>query len=152
MTTSSTGNASTFHLNDLKMRNVIEHDGSLSRADEAQGDNWTFNSTIFEETKSYWTDATITTKQAANALEARIETQKVNNPEFDMPLAQYTNAIGQTAMYLGVFGEYGAGNANRDYVEYFFGAYQPWDIMDPPPPYFCFTPPSTALPFTFGQS
>lgn len=81
-----------------------------------------FNATIFEETKSYWTEAVITTTQAAHALEARIETQKVANPTFDLPLAQYSNAIGQTAMYLGVFGEYGAGNANRDQVIYFFGA------------------------------
>lgn len=121
LTTSTTGNASTFNLNDLKKHNVIEHDASLSRADEAQGDNWSFNSTIFDETKSYWPDTTITTAQAASALEKRIDTQKAANSAFDLPLTQYTNAIGQTAMYLGVFGEYGAGNANKDYVVYFFG-------------------------------
>lgn len=103
------------------MHDVIEHDGSLSRADRDQGDNWSFNATIFNETKSYWPDATITTLQAASALERRIDTQKLNNPTFNMPLAQYTNAIGQTAMYLGVFGNYGTGNANRDYVEFLFG-------------------------------
>lgn len=126
LTTSTTGNASTFNLNDLKKHNVIEHDASLSRADEAQGDNWSFNSTLFDETKTYWPDATITTKQAANALEKRIDTQKAANSEFDLPLSQYTNAIGQTAMYLGVFGDYGAGNANKEYVVYFFGAYYCW--------------------------
>lgn len=102
---------------------MIEHDGSLSRADEAQGDSRTFNSTIFDETKSYWPDAAvITTSQAATALRKRIETQRAANPAFDMPAAQYTNAIGQTAMYLGVFGDYGEGDASRDYVEFFFGA------------------------------
>lgn len=104
---------------------MIEHDGSLSRADEAQGDNWSFNSTIFDETRSYWPDETITTKQAASALEKRIATQKATNAEFDMPLEQYTNAIGQTAMYLGVFGSYGAGDASREQVGYFFGMYLP---------------------------
>lgn len=103
------------------MHNVIEHDGSLSRADKAQGDNLVLNKDLFAETKSYWPDSTITTSQAAAALEGRIDTQKKANPSFDLPLSQLTNAIGQTAMYLGVFGTYGAGDANKDHVVYFFG-------------------------------
>lgn len=121
LTVSSTGNASTFHLSDLNAHNVIEHDGSLSRADIATGDNWSFNGTLFNETKSYWTTDTISLTQAARALYQRQETQALANPEYDVPVAQHANALGQTAMYLGLFGDYSEGNANREWVVYFFG-------------------------------
>lgn len=130
LTASSTGNASTFHLTDLNTHDLIEHDGSLSRADIGQGDNWSFNSTIFDETKSYWTDATISLTQAAQALHARQQTQKETNPEYKVPLAQHSNALGQTAMYLGLFGDYNDGNAQRDYVVYFFGKSFPSFFID----------------------
>lgn len=120
---SSTGNASTFHLTDLNTHDLIEHDGSLSRADIGQdsGDNWSFNATLFEETKTYWTSDTISLTQAASALYARQKTQQSANSKYDLPLAQLTNALGQTAMYLGLFGDYSDGNARKDWVVYFFG-------------------------------
>ena len=46
--TSTTGNASTFNLDDLDEHGVIEHDGSLSRADIYFGDNHSFNATIWD--------------------------------------------------------------------------------------------------------
>lgn len=123
LTASSTGNASTFHLTDLNTHDLIEHDGSLSRADIDQdgGDNWSFNATYFNETKSYWTTDKITLTQGAKALYARQKTQESVNPSYDLPLAQHSNALGQTAMYLGLFGDYSSGNARRDWVVYFFG-------------------------------
>lgn len=127
LTASSTGNASTFHLTDLNTHDLIEHDGSLSRADVGQdgGDNWSFNNTIFEEAKAYWTTDTISLMQAASALYARQQTQKDANPSYDVPLAQHSNALGQTAMYLGLFGDYTDGNARKDWVVYLFGMFIP---------------------------
>ncbi|GJC87646.1 putative sterigmatocystin biosynthesis peroxidase stcC [Colletotrichum liriopes] len=117
---SSTGNKNTFHLSDLNKHNLIEHDASLSRADIYFGDNWSFNQTIFDETKSYWPSATISISDAAKALVARQKSAEKVNPEFNLPLDGHTNSLGQTAMYLGLFGDYDDGNANRSWVEYFF--------------------------------
>lgn len=123
LTISSTQDNTTFNLRDLKTHNVIEHDGSLSRADGAvnNGDNWRFNQSIFDETKSYWPNETISIHDGANALFLRQKNAKSINPSYDLPYEQLVNAIGQTAMYLGVFGTYAAGDANRAWVEYFFG-------------------------------
>ncbi|KAI6352279.1 hypothetical protein MCOR25_009460 [Pyricularia grisea] len=117
---SSTGNKSTFHLNDLNKHDLIEHDASLSRADIFFGDNWSFNQTIFDETKSHWPSDTISIQDAAKALAARQKSAKAVNPDFNLPLDGHTNSLGQTAMYLGLFGNYDNGNANRSWVEYFF--------------------------------
>ncbi|KAK1566001.1 Chloroperoxidase [Colletotrichum navitas] len=117
---SSTGNKETFHLNDLNKHDLIEHDASLSRADIFFGDNWSFNQTIFDETKSHWPSETISIMDAATALVARQKSAEAVNPEFNLPLDGYTNSLGQTAMYLGLFGNYDNGNANRTWVEYFF--------------------------------
>ncbi|WQF83630.1 Putative chloroperoxidase [Colletotrichum destructivum] len=117
---SSTGDKTTFHLNDLNKHDLIEHDASLSRADIYFGDNWSFNQTIFDETKSYWPSATISISDAAKALAARQKSAEAINPEFNLPLDGHTNSLGQTAMYLGLFGDYDDGNANRAWVEYFF--------------------------------
>jgi len=58
--TSTTGNASTFNLDDLNTHGIIEHDGSLSRADIYSGDNHSFNKTVWAETTAGFTDETIT--------------------------------------------------------------------------------------------
>lgn len=121
VTASSTGSKDTFHLNDLNKHDLIEHDASLSRADLFFGDNWSFNQTIFDETKSHWPSPTISVRDAARALAARQKTAQAVNPKFNLPLDGHTNSLGQTAMYLGLFGNYDNGNANRSWVEYFFG-------------------------------
>ncbi|KAK2614984.1 hypothetical protein N8I77_001764 [Diaporthe amygdali] len=117
---SSTGNKDTFQLSDLNKHNLIEHDASLSRADIFFGDNWSFNQTIFDETKSYWPSTTISLSDAAKALVARQKSAESINPDYNLPLDGHTNSLGQTAMYLGLFGDYDDGNANRSWVEYFF--------------------------------
>ncbi|KAJ4295001.1 hypothetical protein N0V90_007009 [Kalmusia sp. IMI 367209] len=122
LTISTNTDSTTFNLLDLKAHNVIEHDGSLSRADGAvnDGDSWTFNQSIFDETKRYWPNGTISVRDGANALFQRQRSAAKINPNFELPYEQLINAVGQTAMYLGVFGTYAAGNATREWVEYFF--------------------------------
>ena len=125
MTISTNSDNVTFNLQDLQAHNVIEHDGSLSRADGAvnDSDNWTFNATIFEETKRYWPNETISLQDGANALFLRQKSAAAVNPGYELPYEQLINAVGQTAMYLGVFGTYATGDANRQWVEYFFGKF-----------------------------
>lgn len=55
---SSTGNASTFNLDDLAQHTpqVLEHDGSMSRNDSYWGDDNTFNDQAWARTLANWGD------------------------------------------------------------------------------------------------
>lgn len=64
--TTTTGNASTFNLNDLAQHSpqVLEHDGSMSRNDSYWGDDLTFNDQAWARTLGHWGDnETITVSQ-----------------------------------------------------------------------------------------
>jgi|SRR5690242_9436211 len=54
--TSTTGNASTFHLSDLKQHfpQVVEHDASFSRKDAYFGDNEKFSTGTWKRTLKSW--------------------------------------------------------------------------------------------------
>lgn len=60
---SSTGNASTFNLDDLAQHSpqVLEHDGSMSRNDSYWGDNLSFNDQAWNRTLANWGDHEIIT-------------------------------------------------------------------------------------------
>lgn len=53
---STTGNASTFHLADLDHHEIIEHDGSMTRADIYFGDSLSFNDEAYARTLATWGD------------------------------------------------------------------------------------------------
>lgn len=95
----------------------------MSLVDIAQGDNWTFKETIFEETKSYWLSETISLKDAAASSKRRQESAARANSEYKLTQDLFVTALGQTAMYLGLFGNYVDGSANRSQVIRFFGTY-----------------------------
>jgi hypothetical protein len=61
--TSTTGNASTFNLDDLKQHSphVLEHDGSMSRNDSYWGDDLSFNDQAWARTLSNWGDNQVIT-------------------------------------------------------------------------------------------
>lgn len=61
LTTSTTGNASTFHLSDLAQHTpqAVEHDGSLSRDDAYFGDALSFSWDAWNRTLSSWGDIDI---------------------------------------------------------------------------------------------
>lgn len=61
--TSTTGNASTFNLDDLKQHSphVLEHDGSMSRNDSYWGDNLSFNEQAWARTLANWGDNEVIT-------------------------------------------------------------------------------------------
>ncbi|GJC84704.1 putative sterigmatocystin biosynthesis peroxidase stcC [Colletotrichum liriopes] len=109
--TSTTGNASTFNLDDIAKHNVIEHDGSLSRADFAvTGDAKTFNVTVWSETKGYLeagasTDSKVDYKTMATARSKRIATAKATNPSFNLAANQVTVSLGESAVILGTIGQ-----------------------------------------------
>lgn len=61
--TSTTGDATTFNLDDLKQHSphVLEHDGSMSRNDSYWGDNLSFNDQAWARTLANWGDNEVIT-------------------------------------------------------------------------------------------
>lgn len=61
--TSTTGDPSTFNLDDLKQHtpHVLEHDGSMSRNDSYWGDNLSFNDQAWARTLANWGDNEVIT-------------------------------------------------------------------------------------------
>jgi len=118
--TSTTGNASTFNLDDLDIHEIIEHDGSLSRNDIYFGDNHDFNSAIWDSVATYFTEDTISIETAAAARAARLETAASVNPEFNMTSSDVEFSLIETALYLSVFGNITTGNAVTEYVGVLF--------------------------------
>lgn len=58
LSTSTTGNASTFNLNDVAQHDpqALEHDGSMTRNDSFFGDNLSFNDQAWARTLANWGD------------------------------------------------------------------------------------------------
>ncbi|KAF2102003.1 Cloroperoxidase [Rhizodiscina lignyota] len=120
MTTNPTPNATTFDLDDLDRHDILEHDASLSRGDFYFGDDHTFNQTIFDETRSYWTEPIIDVQMAANARLARVHTSNATNPTFMLTDLGRKFSFGETAAYILVLGDRVAGTVKRSWVEYLF--------------------------------
>lgn len=110
-------------LNSLnRHENGIEHDGSLSRADEFDGDNHSFNQTIFDEYMSNFEGLeTVTLKDAAIARFARIKETKKRNPEMTYTFLQSFFSNGETALLMGALGDATIGEVPVDFIRIFFG-------------------------------
>lgn len=126
LSTSTTGNASTFNLDDTVKHDVLEHDGSLSRGDTYFGDALSFNQTIWAEVAAWFTSDTIDITTAAKARAARVVTAALVNPIFSIPAAVASNGYFETALYLVTFGQKLVGNAPTSYIKALFGQYSPF--------------------------
>ncbi|KAI8168236.1 putative sterigmatocystin biosynthesis peroxidase stcC [Colletotrichum sp. SAR 10_70] len=116
--TSTTGNASTFHLSDVNqhMPQVIEHDGSLTRDDAYFGDSLHFSPAAWGRTLAGWGDVDIIDfAAAAREIKARFEWGEKFNPEFNATFAR-SGSLLQYALLLSAFGDYG--DANKTLVRY----------------------------------
>lgn len=83
----------------------------------------TFNQSVFDETKRYWTGKTINIKMAAKARLARIKTSKATNPTYSMSELGDAFTYGESAAYVVVFGDKKSGTVKRSWVEWLFGKY-----------------------------
>jgi len=120
LTTSTTGNASTFNLDDLDKHHILEHDASLSRNDFYFGDDHTFNRTIWGQTATHFPSSTISFSDAATARSTRIAAAAAVNPQFNMTATEQTNSYFESALYMAVFGNVTTGNAVTNWVEVLF--------------------------------
>ncbi|KAI0179052.1 Cloroperoxidase [Hypoxylon sp. FL1284] len=113
-------NATTFDLDDLSRHNVLEHDGSLSRPDAHFGDQATFNETVFNQTKSFWTGDIITMQMASNARASRLMTSNLTNPDFQLSDTGSVFSIGESAAYITILGDKKTATVPKSWVEYLF--------------------------------
>ncbi|KAI0138289.1 Chloroperoxidase [Pestalotiopsis sp. NC0098] len=120
VSTNPTPGATTFSLDDLSNHNILEHDASLSRADFYWGDDHTFNETVFNETRSYWTNETVTVEMAAAARLARVDTSMATNPTYSMSDLGNEFSLGETAAYIIALGDRDDATVPKSFVEYLF--------------------------------
>ncbi|KAI0136713.1 Chloroperoxidase [Xylariales sp. AK1849] len=119
VSTNPQSNATTFSLSDLSNHNILEHDASLSRGDFYFGDDHTFNETVFDETRSYWSDV-IDVQMAANARNGRVATSNATNPTFTLTETGEQFGYGESAAYIIALGDRDSGTVNKSFVEYLF--------------------------------
>lgn len=100
---------------------VIEHDASLSRADNSTGNDYSFNQTIWDTVTNYFsgqTNATIAT--AAKAKFNRVTTEAGRDPEFSYGPIQFILSYGESALYLSTMGDPVTGSAPVEFVQSLF--------------------------------
>ncbi|KAL9067151.1 MAG: hypothetical protein Q9157_006893 [Trypethelium eluteriae] len=119
VTTNPAPNATTFSLENLDRHDILEHDASLSRADYYFGDDHTFNQTVFDETRSYWTKPIIDVQAGANARLARVRTSNATNPTFGFSQLGTEFSVGETAAYIIVLGDKTAGTGGLKFKTLF---------------------------------
>ncbi|KAF4780715.1 hypothetical protein HER10_EVM0001362 [Colletotrichum scovillei] len=122
LTTSTTGNTSTVNLADMVKHNVIEHDGSLSRADQAvTGNANKFDATVWNQVKAQFTGPTIDIKTMAKARSIRISAAMAENPQFNLTPAQVKTSFAESAFILGVMaGDFKAPMAPTQFMNIIF--------------------------------
>lgn len=126
----TTGNSSTFNLDDLKKHDAIEFDGSLSRNDYYFGDALHFDPAIFhtvaEKLDLYnipisGKERFVSVETAAKATAARVRDAKQRNPSFNASANQMIGSPGTTALYLTTLWDNDADGAPKAWIKAFFG-------------------------------
>jgi hypothetical protein len=126
---STTGNASTFNLEDLKKHDTIEFDGSLSRNDFALGDDLHFDPAIWATTARRLglrdgdpdPDGLLTVEVAGRARNSRVIDARAANPQFNDSMTRQQGSPGTTGLYLLTNWDDAAGAARKSWVKSFFG-------------------------------
>lgn len=100
---------------------LIEHDGSLSRADASTGNDYSFNQTIWDTVLAYYSGMTnATIPVASKARFNRISTEAARDPNFSYSPVQFILSYGETALYLSTMGDPITGVAPLDFVRSLF--------------------------------
>lgn len=116
----------TFDLDMLNRHRILEHDGSLSRADAYWDDSQVFNATVYAETLSVLGQGVnVTLESAAAARVMRVKNSAATNPSFYLNATNDAISIGETAAYLLAFGDPVSGQAPLDRVRMMFGEKAP---------------------------
>ncbi|KAH6607035.1 hypothetical protein Trco_003348 [Trichoderma cornu-damae] len=126
----TTGNSSTWNLDDLKAHDYIEFDGSISRNDYYLGDDLKFDPKIWATMSKRMglnnitndpMSKYVTVEQAAKARAARVEDAKRANSRFNNSAAAIQGSPGTTALYLATLWDDDVDAAPKEWIKSFFG-------------------------------
>ncbi|RYP04699.1 hypothetical protein DL765_010098 [Monosporascus sp. GIB2] len=120
----------TFDLDMLNRHGILEHDGSLTRADAYWDNTQVFNETIYDQTLSVLGQGVnVTLETAAAARLLRVETSAATNPTFYLNATNEAISLGETAAYLLALGDPVTGEAPLDRVRMMFEQEMlPWSL------------------------
>ena len=94
-----------FDLNDLDQHNFpIEHDASLSRKDAYFGNDYSFNSGIWNQTRSFFRNGKTALLPAALALANRTADSKETNPQFVYGFREFVQRYGEMSIFIQAMG------------------------------------------------
>jgi hypothetical protein len=111
---------------------IVDMDPRSSRSDKFFTDDAvTFNATVYNQTRAYWTGDLIDIQMVANARLARMVDSVKYNPKFALSELAGAFSAGEGAGYMLVFGNKTAKTARRDFVEYFFGICHIQNVCSP---------------------
>jgi len=116
-------NATFFTLEQLNVHNVLEHDASLTRTDAAFGNNHVFNETVYNTSRKWWTDETVTPEMLANSKIFRQLESRATNPNYTFTASTEEFSLGEVSAPIIAFGSLEDGTVNRTLMEYFFGKF-----------------------------
>jgi hypothetical protein len=114
-------NATFFTLEHLNVHNVLEHDASLTRADAFFGNNHIFNETVYNASRQWWTEETVTVKQLAHSKLFRQLESRASNLSYTFSASTEEFSLGEVAAPIIAFGDMTAGTVERSLMQYFFG-------------------------------
>jgi len=114
-------NATFFTLEQLNVHNLLEHDASLTRTDAAFGNNHLFNETVYNSSRQFWTEETVTAQMLANSKIFRQVESRATNPNYTFTASTEEFSLGEVAAPMIAFGSLEDGTVPRSLMEYFFG-------------------------------
>ncbi|KAM3443364.1 hypothetical protein MY4824_000667 [Beauveria thailandica] len=95
------------------------------RTDAYFNPNQVFNQTIFDGTKTWWTDESLSPLMLANSKLARQLESRRDNPEYKFTAGTEEFSLGELAAPVIAFGNLCNGEVSRALVTYFFGKSTP---------------------------
>jgi len=111
-------NPTFFTLEHLNVHNVLEHDASLTRTDAYFGNNDIFNETVYNASRQWWTDETVTAKHLAHSKLFRQIESRASNPDYTFSASTEDFSLGEVAAPIIAFGDMGAGTVDRALMDY----------------------------------
>jgi hypothetical protein len=114
-------NATFFTLDQLNVHGVLEHDASLTRTDALFGNNHIFNETVYNSSRQWWTEETVTLQMLANSKLFRQIESRSQNPNYTFTSDVEEFSLGEVSAPIVAFGSFETRTVNRTLIEYFFG-------------------------------
>jgi hypothetical protein len=136
----TTGNISTFNLEDLVKHGYLEFDGSLSRNDFYFGDALHFDPAIWavvserlalNKITSDPASKYVTIETAAKVRAERVADAMRVNPTFNASTLEQQGSPGTTALWLTTLWDDSVGGAPKEWIKLFFGKLICWLLANP---------------------